>query len=260
MWLRVALLLVRRVPLRILERLETVIRISKGQGWASETVEEETEAGVALLRLFGVDAPVVLDIGANRGTWTQSLLAKSDATIYAFEPSSSAFESLSKKFFSDTRVTCLRTAVGFENGETLLYFDSPGSGLGSLSRRRLEHFGIDFSETETVPIMRLDTWITETGVVPDLIKMDVEGHEFEVLKGAVEVVAKTKIIQFEFGGTNIDSRTYFQDFFYFFDDMGFRIQRLTPRGLVDVPTYRERDEVFSTTVYFAIRNSTGRVL
>ena len=256
MFLKVALFLFGRIPLRVLDKLESLIRISKGQGWASETIEEETDAGVALLKSFGVDDPVVLDIGANRGAWTQSMLTKTNSVIFAFEPSAVAFEALSTRFRSDPRVTSLQTAVGSENGKAFLYFDTPGSGLSSLSRRRLNHFEIEFSKFQEVQVLQLDTWADETGVAPDFIKLDVEGHELAVLQGATEVLRSVKVVQFEFGGANIDSRTYFQDFFYFFRGMGFRIQRLTPRGLVDVPKYREKDEAFSTTVFFAIRGSS----
>ena len=48
----------------------------------------------------------------------------------------------------------------------------------------------------------------------DLLKLDVEGNELLALKGLSDSIEYIKIIQFEFGGSNIDSRTYFQDFYY----------------------------------------------
>lgn len=35
-------------------------------------------------------------------------------------------------------------------------------------------------------------------------------------------------VTFEFGGCNIDTRTYFQDYWYFFKTFGFRVFRITP--------------------------------
>ena len=48
------------------------------------------------------------------------------------------------------------------------------------------------------------------------MKIDVEGHELDVLKGFGELIKKVRLIQFEFGGTNIDSKTYLRDFWEFF--------------------------------------------
>jgi hypothetical protein len=62
-------------------------------------------------------------------------------------------------------------------------------------------------------------------------------------------------ILFEFGGCNIDSRSYFQDFYYFLRNFGFtQLFRLAPSGyLVPIPKYREIDEQFRTTNFVAIR-------
>ena len=49
----------------------------------------------------------------------------------------------------------------------------------------------------------------------DFFKIDVEGHEMDVLKGIGDKISNIKLIQFEFGGCNIDTRCFFQDFWYF---------------------------------------------
>jgi hypothetical protein len=48
-----------------------------------------------------------------------------------------------------------------------------------------------------------------------MVKMDIEGHELTALKGFGAALDVARVLQFEFGGCNIDSRTYFQDFWYF---------------------------------------------
>jgi len=93
------------------------------------------------------------------------------------------------------------------------------------------------------------------GEVIDYIKIDIEGHELDALRGMGERVSDVKIIQFEFGGCNIDTRTYFQDFWYFFKSKNFRIYRITPAGCKLIPAYKESDEFFLTTNYIAANNS-----
>jgi hypothetical protein len=65
---------------------------------------------------------------------------------------------------------------------------------------------------------------------------------------------KIRMVSFEFGGCNIDSRTYFQDFYYFFRDHGMKeIFRITPSGyLVPIHDYREIYEQFRTTNFLVL--------
>lgn len=151
-----------------------------------------------------------------------------------------------------TNVSLLRLALGDSPGNAELWFDEEGSGLASLTRRRLDHFGTDFSHSEVVTVETLDSWAKSAGVRPSLIKLDVEGHELDVLTSGQDTVSQSSVVQFEFGGCNIDTRTYFQDFFYFFQELGFELLRLGPRGLVPITEYRESDEAFVTSNFFAV--------
>ena len=63
-----------------------------------------------------------------------------------------------------------------------------------------------------------------------------------------------KLIQFEFGGCNIDRRTYFQDFWYLLKD-NFDIYRISPKGPILIKKYSERDEAFVMTNYLAINKN-----
>ena len=85
----------------------------------------------------------------------------------------------------------------------------------------------------------------------DVLKLDVEGHELDVLRAATDQLKTVRVIQFEFGGCNIDTRTYWQDFWYLLSDAGYRLYRLAPRRLIQVSRYHERDESFLTTNFFA---------
>ena len=82
--------------------------------------------------------------------------------------------------------------------------------------------------------------------------MDIEGHELSALKGAKEMLEGKKIrfIQFEFGGTNVDSRTYFQDFWYLLSK-NYTIYRIVKDGLHLIPKYKETQEIFTTINYLA---------
>ena len=239
---------------RFLSELELYARLAQGKGGGASSVRREVAAAISLLPKQFQKPFVALDVGANVGSWTGALLdIAPEAHVFAFEPSEAAFGALEARFRNFENVSTINVAVGEEAGKAHLFADHPGSGLASLSPRRLDHFGIEFSHVEEVPVLTLDDWCERKGVTPQLLKMDVEGHEMSVLRGAEKTLNLVQVVQFEFGGANIDTRTYFQDFFYFFRAVGFRIMRLSPRGLVQVPEYREHDESFQTTNYFAVR-------
>jgi hypothetical protein len=88
--------------------------------------------------------------------------------------------------------------------------------------------------------------------------MDIEGHELDALSGAKRMFDNKSIdiVAFEFGGCNIDTRTFFQDFWYFFSGINMRIYRVTPSGyLYRIDSYKEIQEQFRTTNFVAMSNS-----
>ncbi len=88
-----------------------------------------------------------------------------------------------------------------------------------------------------------------------MFKIDVEGHELKVLEGVGSLINKIKVIQFEFGGCNIDTKTYFRDFWYFFKERNFDIYRITPLGPMKITQYKECYERFETTNYFCVNTN-----
>jgi FkbM family methyltransferase len=241
---------------RRLSQLEVLVQAAQGKGWGTATVAEET---LAIRRLLGNAADgtlVILDVGANVGAWTlQALDTFPGAQIHAFEPSASAFAELTVAVGGGTRVHVHQSALGSTDGASVLYSDSPGSGLASLTKRQLDHIGLQFSFEEPIRMCTLESWSHAVGIRElDVLKLDVEGHEMDVLRGAGKLLDRVQVIQFEFGGCNIDTRTYFQDFWYFLTDSGFKIYRLGPAGLSALNGYSERDETFTTTNFFATRH------
>ena len=197
----------------------------------------------------------IFDVGANRGQYA-SILADAfpSATIYLFEPSPTTFKILLDNMREAENIRAHNLGVSDSDGQMTLFSDKCGSGMASLHQRRLDHFGISMDRRETVNVTSLDSFCRGNGVSTiDLLKLDVEGHELAVLRGAQGLLDANTIgaIQFEFGGCNIDSRTFFQDFFYLLSGR-FRLYRVLPRGLVRVDRYRETDEVFVTTNYLAL--------
>ena len=168
------------------------------------------------------------------------------AEIHIFEPSKRNIGLLAEKFSKDESVSIVPFALSNISGCASLYADESGSGLGSLSKRRMEHFGVPFDFEEKVNTKKFeDYWKNELGSrAIDCVKIDVEGHELDVLKGFGQSLTVVRVLQFEFGGCNIDMRTFFQDFWYFFKSYSFEIYRISPLGVQEIVAYSELDKFF----------------
>lgn len=243
-----------RFSIKFLSFIEQAVSRLLGKGWGSATVEKEFTAALSLLAHNNVN--LCVDIGGNKGNYTEQIIKQAPACdVVIFEPATTNVETLRRKFANAPNVKIEQCAVSNEVGSATLYSNEDGSGLASLTQRRLEHLGIDFDNTEIIKTIKFeDYWksaLKSRNI--DICKIDIEGHELEALAGFGEAIKHISVIQFEFGGCNIDTRNFFQDFWYFFQENGFDLHRISPIGLIPIPSYRAIDEFFSTTNYLAKR-------
>jgi len=205
----------------------------------------------------------IFDVGANKGEYARMVLSmlacnEKKVAIHCFEPSKFTYDLL-KQNLSSQVVTFNNVALGKEIGEAYLYYDEPGSGLASLTKRDLDYLGVEFGHHERVYVDTVDNYCRKNGIgFIDLLKIDVEGHDLDVLQGATGMFTKKAIrmVTFEFGGCNIDTRTFFKDFFYFFRKHHYKVYRITPSGyLFEIDSYKEKYEQFRTTNFLAILKS-----
>ncbi len=215
-------------------------------------------------RLRDLEGPaVIFDVGANIGVYTGELLdvLGDSASIWAFEPAPSTFRMLEANVGGRENVTVRN--IGFSDGERAATLYSPGAGskLGSVYdiSARLARLGTSVALNEPITLKTMDRFCEEEQIEwIDLIKLDVEGHELKVLEGAPELLSKGRIdvIQFEFSAANLESRTYFRDFFQLLNDR-YLLYRVLQSGLYPLDRYRESYEVFKgATNYLALRRGT----
>ena len=223
----------------------------QGKGYAPSLKRE----AALFFSSCGNNPLLAIDIGGNVGGYTAELLKLNpNLEVHIFEPSQINIKILQDKFRDTRRVTINPLAVSEVTGSTLLYASESGAGSASLTKRRLDHFNATFDVTEQISAVRFEEyWVEQLDEREiDLVKIDVEGHELSVLRSFGRALPKTKSIQFEFGGTCIDTRVFFQDFWYFFAENHFEIFRITPFGLQKLEAYREIEESFYYTNFIAI--------
>jgi FkbM family methyltransferase len=241
---------IKNFLLGIAEWLEFRAQLYQGKGWGSSTVDLEVKAAASLL---GHIPKLCIDVGGNVGLYSKALLSEFATKIVVFEPNKKNNQILLETFSGNKNVSIEKLALSNENSVATLHADKDGSGLASLTKRKLDHFGISFDFSEQVKTVRFEDYWNDVLGAPaiGLLKLDIEGHELEALDGLGKSINHIELIQFEFGGCNIDTRTYFKDFWNFFTKHSFDIYRIGPLGLRKIKGYRELDEFFSTTNYFA---------
>jgi FkbM family methyltransferase len=245
---------------KLLERNVNISQFLMGIG-SGAGVDSSGEKAIFQILLKKSNPPYcIFDVGSNKGQFLDLILRSiptNNFSIHCFEPGNTTFQVLLENTTTDDRIKLNNIGLGKESKEMLLYYDKAGSGLASLTQRRLKHFNIEQSKSEEVKIETIDNYCHQNNIEKiDLLKIDVEGHELDVLMGANHMLKQNRVnlISFEFGGCNIDTRSFFQDFYYFFKDRGMELFRITPSSyLHPITSYKEIDEQFRTTNFLAIK-------
>jgi FkbM family methyltransferase len=140
---------------------------------------------------------VAVDVGANRGDWSEALLRLAQPRLmYAFEPNPLVFEQLRARL-EPLGARCVQAAVGASEGQASLNVEvqSELSSLRPLSGRGREIHGITMAPTRRieVPVVTLDAQLSDVDEV-SLLKLDVQGFESEVIAGATAVLGRTRCL------------------------------------------------------------------
>ena len=231
--------------------------IGKGSGTGWDKGEE-----LAAARMIQRKNPVILDMGANQGDWTSEVqrLIGTHGRWLLVEPSAECCARLRKL----PGIEVIEAAVGEQAGKAVLYTPGNENILASLHERRDSLVRGQVSTRCEVRVTTIDEILAERNIeLVDLAKMDLEGHELFALRGAVRSLERQRLraLTFEFGVANVNSRTFFRDFWDLLTGFGYRIERIHPGGkMVPVTEYYEDLEFFrGVTNYAALApQKTGR--
>lgn len=241
--------LLQETPVRSI--VFALYRITNNSGSADPMRNGEDK----VLRMLAKDISLFIDAGANRGDVTSRLLELNPSIrAVCFEPTPELVTNLQNRF---PHTTIEASALGDTVGTVSLSVYGNTSPLNSLYARTARPLREE--RTLSVPITSLDAYAKSAGITSvDFIKIDVEGAELAVLRGARELLVARAIryIQFEYGDTWIDARVFLKDLFEYMDSVGgYTLYRITPGGLLPVPTYTATLEQFMYQNYLLVRTS-----
>lgn len=167
--------------------------LKSGNAWEPITLD------ISKHLIEGVTSPVLIDVGANLGAWSVAMgmhVNSVGGRVFSFEPQRPVYYQLCANFFANNLFNCFshNLAVGDYCGSIDIPFldihDCANLGALSISEEIREEQGWIQSPTafETVTIATLDSMSLP---IANLIKIDVEGLELEVIRGAEKWLKKS---------------------------------------------------------------------
>ena len=173
--------------------------------------------------------PTVFDCGANIGNWAAPMAARNPhAQIHCFEPDPDAFRLLSAAM---TGANAHLNAFGLsDSSEDIDLMENSGTESGTASRYRKS--GLP-DRSMRVQMMRGTDYVKEHGIENiNVLKVDVEGMEYQALRGMAELVEEGRIdaIQYEWINIGTIDSPQFKDYLRLLADQ-YEIGRLYPAGV-----------------------------
>lgn len=209
------------------------------------------------LRLINQVAPHVhsfIDVGANVGEW-------SDLVVHAgnnrkcgimVEPSESAIEKLRERFAKAKDLRIIQAAVSDFRGEALFYDEGDAGETSSLLKCH-HSFGRRLTPVK-IPVTTLDEEARAAEMASvDLVKIDTEGSDFHVIRGAKDLLERMAIglLQFEYNGAWAYAGSTLGCAIAYLEERAYKVYLIRTTGLHPL-NYRRWGEYYRTSNFLAV--------
>jgi FkbM family methyltransferase len=244
-----------RVIVKIRNQCNAIIGCSVGE---STSIEQNGES--LLIRALAPTAKYFIDVGANVGSWSQEFtrLMPPSGQGLAFEPSTPTFEALQHNLAVCPNIELVQSALGDKVGQIKFLDNSESSELSHVA---MEPFASSLTEG-SARISTIDSELAARNWPQvDVLKIDTEGYDYLVLKGATEALrqAKLGVIQFEYNAPWRETSSTLRSAILLLEAFQYKVYLLRSTGLHAV-NYDCLGEYFSYSNYVAVSPRSARLL
>ncbi|WP_394775095.1 FkbM family methyltransferase [Flavobacterium sp.] len=179
------------------------------------------------LKKLNFEPKHIVDIGANHGTWTRETLQYFPEAYYTLlEPQEWLKESFQDILQTNDKVQFHPVGAGEKKGSFLFTIVDRDDSC-SFRYTKEEALNAGFKQLE-IPVVTLNELLFESKIpVPDIIKIDAEGLDIEVLKGASDFFGKTEIFMVEAGVVIKSFDNNILKLMNFMDENGYKLFEIT---------------------------------
>lgn len=145
---------------------------------------------------------VVFDLGGYQGDFSNSIYERYGCTVYLFEPVKIFYESCLERFKNNPKIHCYNFGLGAESGTFQISDDKDASSLYLNAK--------DNRNLELIEIESFNNFVEDNSIQQiDLIKINIEGGEFDVLPKIIDsnYINNIKYLQIQFHQFIPDSTT-----------------------------------------------------
>lgn len=218
------------LALKIRNQVESIIRAGLNDG-----ISMQANGELWLINMIAPKSTFFIDVGANIGSWSKAFLEAGDGSLRGllFEPSPDALMVLQRNVASlikSKRIEISSSAASDEIGTNKFYMESACGETSSLLKTHSQ----TSAREVLVNLTTIDSEVQRRGIqYIDMLKIDAEGYDLHVIKGASECIenAKIGVIQFEYNQPWVYAGSTLYDALSFLENNGYSVFLLRKDGL-----------------------------
>lgn len=229
------------IALKIRNQANAVVRMSLQDG-----IKMDFNGESKLIEAIAPSSKVVIDVGANVGVWIYRFMASAplDCRGIAFEPVPETALLLRKNMpggFND-RINIKQMAVGDKSGQLTFFAEDNAGECSSFIHNHTQGGREILVEITTID----NEWIALGCPFVDFLKIDAEGYDLHVLRGARQLIEKQQVgvIQFEYNSPWASAGSTLFEAISILSKAGYSTKLVKKNGLVDYD-YKLFGELFS---------------
>lgn len=239
------------VAVKVRNQVDSVIAKYLGESPNSDKNGEDL-----LMRQMAPTARTVFDVGANLGHWTTTFLASApaEARVYLYEPSPVTYAKLLANLGSSgERAVAHNAGMGASLGKLPFYESAKSSELSSFVASEVGPDAI----CREVDILTVDDECRRLGLDRlDLLKVDTEGYDLHVLRGAAGMLSRQAVgvVQFEYNSFWSGAGSTLSTALGLFAEHGYDVYLLRSPGLFSF-NYAKWGEFYAYSNFVAVSPS-----